>query len=419
MHPPPPSHLPPPDATLVAHASEFFDGCDLTALKRYVEGAYAVCDCRRSMRVVSPMFVPRETLAEIAALCEAFARLVREPTFVEAAAAPTVFRPRPLAPRDLIGNIDLHLGADGPRIIEAHANLPGGTALAPAMHRHLIAEFGLEPDTVAPHALYAALAECVPERGGRRRVAVAISHRKSAEFFLADFRAVAAQLEAAGVEAELVYAEDVEVTDAGLAWGGQRYDDVLSLVIPPNFELDPSFPRFIAARDRFPEAVFPDPTWGRVTTKRMLPLLADLDRWAPTLSAADRAVIAKASLPAARLSAFDSVDAVLAAFGSTDALVVKPERGYQSKGVHVRPSRATLEALLTADDDSMIVQAYYPARPVPTLDVEGRVRWISGRLRPVFVRGRFATCYMLEDEPGEVPPEGGLGVVCIMPLVTV
>lgn len=82
-----------------------------------------------------PIFVPEQTVAEMAAAVKVLTEVVATPAYVAAAMswAPAIATHDPGSPGGLLG-FDFHLGPDGPRLIEINTN-PGGLLLNAVLAR--------------------------------------------------------------------------------------------------------------------------------------------------------------------------------------------------------------------------------------------------------------------------------------------
>lgn len=390
-----------PPALLDGYA-KMLSGIGRDDYRRYLTLARAEIDPRPHAELGTPLLLPADQVDAIGALCRAMISLLRSPTYrARFADTPGVLGPGARTPRDDFGSIDLHLGDDGPRIIEVHCSAPGGIATVAPLARAARAAFtGVEP---LPQNLDfdRALATVASRGTPGRRIAIAVSHLPGSATYFKDYRALVAQFAALGFDAGLELARDVTVRDGRPAWGDRIYDEVLSLVIPLAWARVPDeFAGFGSAWSAAPSRFFPHPWGWDLTTKRMLPMLRALDRWAPALSAADRAALQTASLPAAPMDAFASVDALVEAFGPPEAIVAKPYDGYHGVGVRVQPDRATLDAVFAEARADHVVQGFYPGHRVPLMAPDGTVSWADVRLRALYLEDGMIALMALTNPPG-------------------
>lgn len=367
---------------------------------RYVDRIHAELGRRPGVHFATRYLLPSRYLEEIEALCRAMSTLLTSPTY-ERHFEDRVFPPGPRKRRDLFGSIDLHLGADGLRIIEVHCSPPGGIAICEPLTKSSAEAF---PDLVQYDGNFDfvdRLVEAACEGDRRQRVAIMPGHLPNQAVYFSDYRALVRQFERRGLTTGLHSSRGVTVHQGRPCWDGVTYDQVLSLMIPLDWMREPgAFAELSAAWGAAPEHFFPHPRGFELTTKRMLPMLNDLARWVPELTADQRDVLESATLPAVPLAAFESVEALLAHLGGSPQIVVKPYEGYRAIGVLIQPDREALESVFARKAAENVVQQYYPGFRAPAMREDGDIQWIDLRLRAVFLEGELAALFAVSNPPG-------------------
>jgi hypothetical protein len=337
----------------------------------------------------TPLFLTRDQLRGCLAVARAVVQLLHSPTYRarRLADAPAWMVDAPVRRSDLVGSVDLLLGVDGPLVMEVNFNVPGRVGLVEAAERMFFARLGASAAPRQSDGLEDRIAEAVAS-ALKPPVAITVSHTAASAPYLPHYRYLERALTCRGVACEVVYARDVEVTAGGLRWHGRAFGGALNLVIPAVWMAAPeSFGRWTEAYRRFPERVVPSPIGGVLGDKALLAALHQLEELAPEVSAADRAILRSATLRAAPLSRFASPEAVSAAFGGRERLVLKPLASYDKRGVYVSPSADELSGVFADARCSTIVQARAEALEAPVLSAEGERRRGRPELRILFWDG--------------------------------
>lgn len=234
-----------------------------------------------------PVFVPAETMAEMARVVTAVEGAARLPGYQDAALAwaPTIARTE-FGPLGALMGYDFHVTPDGPRLIEVNTNA-GGAFLNAVLARaqsaccaEVLAPFDIRPsegfgDRIADMFV----AEWRRQgRPGRPATIAIIDDQPEEQHLYPEFRLAEALLESRGFRVVIADPGDLTLTGGRVAIGGEPVDLVYNRLV--DFTLDE--PRHAVLRTTYlagAVVVTPNPRiHALLADKRNLTLLSDADR---------------------------------------------------------------------------------------------------------------------------------------------
>lgn len=338
-----------------------------------------------------PYFLQGEVIDRLSATTEALLRLLMAPEYQKRVAATPWFLPqRPIGPDDCHGAMDIHLAGQGGKLIEVNFSPPGYLGFNRLAEEALYACFDLDSAGRVNDDFETRLVDAVC--GGDRaiRLAIAVNHGTVSEYYRPHYRYVEKIFRRHGVDADMVFAAEVEFGEGELPrWGGKSYQRVFNLVIPRLMEYQPeAYPNYIRLYHEQPERILPNPFGWRLGTKAFLTVCHNIERDDFGLDAADRELIREAALESHLLADFARTDEVIERFGGLERLILKPLDNYDTRGVHLQPSRAILEQVFAEERDIYVAQAFQPHTTHPFIGADGAVKEHLVSLRFGFVAGK-------------------------------
>ncbi|MFZ5670775.1 MAG: hypothetical protein ACOY4K_14895 [Pseudomonadota bacterium] len=315
-----------------------------------------------------PVFVPGETLAEMARVVTAVEAAARLPGYREAALAwaPPIAGTDP-GPAGALMGYDFHITPEGPRLIEVNTNAGGAflNAVLSRAHRACCAEarapFDILPTEDFESRIAAMFeAEWRRQRGSGRPATIAIVDDAPREQHLyPEFRLARALLESRGFRAVIADPAELSPAPRGLTVGGEAVDLVYNRLV--DFALEA--PAHAALRSAYLDGsvvLTPNPrVHALLADKRNLSLLGDPARllgWG--LAEADAGRLA-AAVPATRIVTPANAEAL---WRARDGLFFKPAGGHGSKAAY-RGEKLTRRVWESIVGGTYVAQAF--AAPAP------------------------------------------------------
>eukprot|EP01030_Chromulinospumella_sphaerica_P019427 gene19427-19319_t len=315
-----------------------------------------------------PVFVPAETMAEMARVVTAVEAAARLPGYQDAALAwaPAIARTE-FGPLGALMGYDFHVTPDGPRLIEVNTNA-GGAFLNAILARaqsgccaEVLAPFDLRPlESFGDRIAEMFLAEWRRQgRPGRPATVAIIDDQPEAQHLYPEFRLAKALLESQGFRAVIADPADLTSAGGGLTIGGQPVDLVYNRLV--DFALDE--PRHAVLRAAYLSGavvVTPNPrVHALLADKRNLTLLSDVDRLRRWGLEEDKVALLDLAVPKTTVVTAANADDL---WRERRRLFFKPAGGHGSKAAYRgdKITRGVWEDILAG---AYVAQAY--AAPGP------------------------------------------------------
>lgn len=356
-------------------------------MRDFSPGQYAAflarlpAELRDPYRVATtPVFLARARYEHLRAVTQAVLRLLQRPEYDAHGAAATSGAPFPyvpLGPEDYFGAIDFHVSETTAKIIEVNLFPPGFSAFIERLEAAFVTTF--LPGHACELAGYEARLCRAITAGGAGRVGIVSTqieaHHRYPEFVYVQTLLAARQVETVLCSAEQLTADVV-----------RPLERIFNRLIPSEWTaVESAVTAYTAAYAADPARFYTNPNGWYAADKRLLPQLA----------VADEPLIAGASLPCQRLSAFPDAAALEAAFPHRRS-VLKPVSDYASHHVYVKPSVPQQRTLLDTDASGYVVQEFFPASEIPYVEPEATAT-IKFDVKIVFLDaapvGAFARLY--------------------------
>ncbi|MEM9545600.1 MAG: hypothetical protein AAGA77_06480 [Bacteroidota bacterium] len=280
----------------------------------------------------------------------------------------------PLRTSDYFGCIDFMLTPDGNEKLQELTLFPSGRlgalgAINESFKHYYTeySEYNLDKD------LDYHMVKSVTKGFQRKRIAIAVNHLASSKDQFAQYRNVAKIFRRFGIEAQVHLAKDIQVTEEGKpCFEGKVYDGVFNLLIPLIWEWNQTeFTAYTEFFNNYPEIVIPNPLGMRMGNKSILAKLWEDDLKGYQLDSTQIELIRDSILKAVDISRFADLDELKNYFDHKE-LVIKPDGGYQGKGVMIKPDDKDLKTLLKKNqsDQTYYAQEFCPSIEVPQYDFE-------------------------------------------------
>lgn len=315
-----------------------------------------------------PVFVPAETMAEMARVVAAIETASRLPGFRDAALAwaPPIARAA-FGPAGALMGYDFHVTPEGPRLIEVNTNA-GGAFLNAVLARaqsaccaEVLAPFDVRPlegfgDSIAEMFIN----EWRLQRGSGRPSTIAIvDDDPAAQYLFPEFQLAKALLEARGFRVVIADPGELLASGRGLAVRGETIDLIYNRLV--DFALDE--PRHAALRAAYLEGsvvVTPNPhVHALLADKRNLTLLSDPARLREWGMARDEADLLGACVPRTMVVSPGNAEEL---WRNRRRFFFKPAAGHGSKAAY-RGDKITRRVWEETLAGNYVAQAY--AAPGP------------------------------------------------------
>lgn len=324
-----------------------------------------------------PVFVPAETMAEMARVVTAVEAAARLPGYRDAALAwaPAIAQAE-FGPLGALMGYDFHITPDGPRLIEVNTNAGGAflnTVLARAQSAccaEVLAPFGLPPsegfgDRIADMFVAEWRRQGHPGRPARLAI---VDDRPEEQHLFPEFQLAKALLEARGFKVVIADPGDLSLTGGRVMIGGEPVDLVYNRLV--DFALDePGHTVLRAAYLAGEVVVTPNPrVHALLADKRNLTLLSDVERlrrWG--LPQADVELL-DAAVPKTMIVSANNADDL---WRDRRRLFFKPAGGHGSKAAYrgEKITRGVWDSILAG---AYVAQAF--AAPGPRMIEQGETR---------------------------------------------
>lgn len=310
-----------------------------------------------------PVFVPAETLMEMARVVDAVEAAARSPGYREAALswAPPIARVD-FGPVGALMGYDFHVAPSGPKLIEVNTNAGGAflnAALAQAQRACCaVAELPLEilaSQDFDSKIVDMFIDEWQRQRGSGRPTMIAIvDDAPQQQYLFPEFRLAKALLEERGFQTVIADAEELRFEGRTLRVSGRAIDIVYNRLV--DFALEE--PRHAALKAAYVGGnvvLTPNPrAHALFADKRNLTLLSDVERLKDWKLAQKHLDVLRASVPTTVIVSADKSDAL---WRDRRNLFFKPARGHGSKAAY-RGDKITRKVWTEIIDGEYVAQSY-------------------------------------------------------------